>query len=168
MIVSSSMPKSSRTGFTTTIIRRWDELNLRDPDSEAIIGSFINRPFNPTDPSTAIGGLLRYLVPSAELISTIERYPDQLSRYKNESPTIADFVEMAKKVPDAMFEVDVICEFRPDEQVLVDGIRVPISTTKEVTHWNKVLFNFCKYGTPNEEHIIQDYDGRYWYRVWWD
>nr|MDO8084018.1 hypothetical protein [Candidatus Sigynarchaeum springense] len=164
------MGNRTRAGFTTPIIRRWDELGYRKSYKIAQM----NKPFDPRDPSTAIGGVLNYLVPSSELIPIIDKVPsDQLPFKHNEAPTFAEFVDIAKRVPTAIFEVYVVCEWRDDERVTIDGVRVPVPdglvpNAKNLRQSRKETFgtlgNFDK---PAREHFTT-VDGKRYYRAWWD
>jgi hypothetical protein len=125
-------------GFTNKIIEKLGDKLRRNPYDKTYLGGTIT---------------------SQDLLSIVPLIPEEnLEDRQNDSPTLRDFIEVARKEPNALFEVYVITEDRDDERITVDGVYIPID--------NVVDFLYSKaLEMPNEEYITED--GKYRY-MWWD
>jgi hypothetical protein len=65
-------------------------------------------------------------VGSEHLLKIAEMLPkEQLNDRQNEAPRVADFVEVAKKEPNAFFDCYVVLWLRDDERFAVEGVILP-------------------------------------------
>jgi hypothetical protein len=70
--------------------------------------------------------LCRFVISSEHLLKIAEMLNEQqLSDRQNDAPRIIDFVEVAKKEPNALFECYVVLWMREDERFAVEGVVLP-------------------------------------------
>jgi hypothetical protein len=125
-------------GFTKKIIEQLGNKLERDPyDKTCLVG----------------------VITSQDLLSIVPLIPEEnLDDRQNDSPALRDFIEVARKEPNALFDVYVVTEDREDERITVDGVYIPTDNVIDF------LYSQAK-DMPTEEYITED--GKY-RRMWWD
>jgi len=70
--------------------------------------------------------ICRFVVSSEHLLKIAEMLNEQqLNDRQNEAPRIIDFVEVARKEPNALFECYVVLWMREDERFAIEGVILP-------------------------------------------
>jgi hypothetical protein len=103
-------------------------------------------------------------VPSEVLLKVATLLPkENLEIRQNNSPRVADFIEVAKMEPRALFYLYVISEIREDERLSIEAVAIP-SERKDVIKFilQKAL------AKPDYDRILsyEVYEGRRY--MWWD
>jgi hypothetical protein len=72
-------------------------------------------------------GIYRATVNSEQLLEIAGMLPpEQFSDRQIKAPTFGDFVEVAKREPEALFDIYIVPSIRPDERVSINGVYLPL------------------------------------------
>jgi hypothetical protein len=106
--------------------------------------------------------ICRFTVSSEHLLKIAEMLNEQqLNDRQNEAPRIIDFVEVAKKEPNALFDCYVVLWMREDERFAVEGVILPAERQDLADELKAKAL-----APPDEEGSINANAGVI--RMWWD
>jgi hypothetical protein len=101
-----------------------------------------------------------YDVPSEVLLKVVPFLPKKnYEERQNYSPTLKDFIDVAKMDARILFDLYVISE-REDERLSIDGVRIPIE--------RQDLVNYLTAKALDEPDIYLPTEDKKYIYLWWD